>query len=307
MEVRLGEKKCALLSFGTTFQMLTCNLATGSPPPMPPDVLGHLYGSGGAGGLGSVSGSPLHYQSPYAYDNSAFGPGSPPPRRRYSFGGLPTMAAGDYYSLPTMQGSGLCSDPWTRPLSRSSSLTRRFSFGGGSYPTLYGRGIEQPQPTWSDNPLAMSSNFYSHPNIYSTPTYGGLFDTHAHPAPQFGNRKPSPSYLYSRPIYSNPQPPPSYSAGGPSSSYPHTSSPHHAGILSSTSPSRHHYASYPALSRSPPTAPHYSYSASHLTHPSTYPLHTYHPAHHHPYTDRGGEAKRQVSFKFDVDTLSIDS
>lgn len=286
----------------------------------PPELMGQF-----------MYGQPNYFgPSSYMYDTTANLGHTSPPRRRYSIGGLPSASMTDYLNL--MQNasesahlSNLLNET-SKSISRSTQILggRRLSQSGlSSYPTIDNCGDTAFQ---SDNilNLPLLTNFSSHPNIYSQPTnYNNTatqyFDTNYLSSYQ----KPlSHSFLYSRPstytstlypsnLLSSTQLPSQTNTNATTQLLPHQS------ILSQSRnmfmPS--HHASNPALSHSSNWMPHKTTSDTYHHHPFS----GYSNQHfdHHYYQvpmskldldySKQGENKRQVSFKFDVDTLSIDS
>lgn len=278
------------------------------------------------------------YGNSFMYDNNqptgpTIGISSPLlPRRRYSIGGLPSASMTDY--MNSMQNSAESThlsnllNETSKSITRSSQLLadRRLSQGGGlsSYPVGGISCMDIPyRKEMSSFNLQMPTNFSSHPNIYShqppnySTTTSKLFDTtnylsHSKPFSQYFYSKPITNSVYNRTL-SNPH------------QYPHS-------ILSHSRNLPMHHSSNPALSQTSNWIPSHHY---HNLIPQPLSATAYHHNHHHPSSYSGysnqhfdhhhyqptastlskldldyskqGETKRQVSFKFDVDTLSIDS
>lgn len=286
-----------------------------------------------------------YYGNSFMYDNNppgttgSLGLSSPLllPRRRYSIGGLPSASMADYSNLlqnsaDTTHLSNLLNET-SKSITRSSQLLadRRLSQSGlSNYPTVGGISCMDNMPyrkEMSSFNLHMPTNFSSHPNIYTNQqpsnyntTTSRLFDTtnylsHSKPFSQYLYPKSMTNSAYNR-TYSN-----------PNNQYPHSILSHSRNI-----PPMHH-SSNPALSQTSNWIPsqnyHHlipqpslatAYHQNHHHHPSSYSGYSNQHFDHHHYQptastlskldldySKQGETKRQVSFKFDVDTLSIDS
>lgn len=278
----------------------------------PPDIYSQIYGYPNYIGQQQILPS-------YSYENG-LGRTSPLPRRRYSIGGLPSA---DYCSLtqnhnPTTSNhlTNLINET-SKSISRSTEILNRrlLNEGISSYPTL---NIGEQSHFLNDNIVPMSSNFYSHPNINTQqPNYNSnYYNESSNYFPKF---KPSSDYLFSKPIYSN-----SNAFSNQTNLLSHNSihsnhlnHHHHPHSILSSQPNKHlyshqHHASNPAISQ----------SSNLLSHTTNYPPFSsgyinQHFDHHHyqiaPMSkldldySKPAETKRQVSFKFDVDRISIDS
>jgi hypothetical protein len=275
-----------------TFQMYDYDMYDSSS-----DALRHIYGH-----------SPTYskVQSYNLCTPSALSRAFPLQRRRYSIGGLPSSSIADYCNLAEnasmLQNQStnitnlLCEA--TRSLSRSSNiLNRRFSQGTlptrpGSDPSL------MPMPT---------TNFHSYQNIipHQSPTTfrSSNYDLSNYLPSYF---KPSSDYLLSKPIYSN-----LYSSHTANLS---CQSP--LGLLSPTKklPSQN-YASNPVLSHTMSSYMPFHSSTNHPFCSDNTTGYYNQPLYHQNYPssnihldyNRPNDMKRQVSFKFDVDTLSAES
>ncbi len=252
------------------------------------------------------------------YDTATnLGHTSPLPRRRYSIGGLPSASMTDYLTL--MQNaseqahlSNLLNET-TRSINRSQQILdvgTLASDGITSYPTLDCGDLTTSYRT--DNLLSMpiQTNFSSHPNIYSQPNYKSQSTFLDYLPKQFSN------VAYSQPAYSNHRTTDHYLSTYPSNLFTQTrlmsQSRNHIPL---------HHASNPALSHTSNWYPSHlktttadTYNHHSLKYPFSSGYSNQHFDHHHyqiPKLDldytKQGETKRQVSFKFDVDTLSIDS
>lgn len=271
---------------------------------------------------------------------------SSPPRRRYSIGGLPSASMTDYLNLmqnasESAHLSNLINET-SKSITRSSQIlgagagTGVGTGGGGligdrggisSYPALNICGADTLQ---SDNIFNLPiTNFSSHPNIYSQPNYNNTSSAFYDTTNYLSHQKPFSNYFYSRPH---------------TATYPNTSA--YLNPLQSTtnqlpyqsilSQSRHnllipsHHTSNPALSSSNWIPSSHNKLASDIYHHNNQNNHYHHHnLHNHPFSSgysnqhfdhhyyqvpkldldysKQAENKRQVSFKFDVDTLSIDS
>jgi hypothetical protein len=263
------------------------------------DALRHIYGH-----------SPTYSKvQPYNLcTTSALSRAFPLQRRRYSIGGLPSSSIADYCNLAenasilhnqsTNITNLLCEA--TKSLSRSSNiLNQRFSHGGlptrpGSDPNL------MPMPI---------TNFNSYQNVMShrlpTSFSSSNYDLSNYLPSYF---KPSSDYLLSKPIYSNNL----YSS--------HTANLSCQSPLGLLSPTKklplQNYSSNPVLSHTVSSYLPYHSSTNHpFCSDSTSAYYSNQPMYHQIYPssnihldyNRPNEMKRQVSFKFDVDTLSAES
>jgi hypothetical protein len=261
------------------------------------------------------------------------------PARRYSISGMPSSALADYCNLSENaanllnQSANITNllNETTKSLSRSSNILNQRCYPTQTSSGYYGHGFGfgyDPPPYTSTSNLPMSSGFRSYPNVnsqmpnFTSSNLAGLSHCLS------GYNRPSSDYLLSKPIYSN-----SYS--NTASNY--LTQPH--SILSQTkNVLSQHFASNPVLSRSltnlPSSSSPYNHhftnnnnNNSNISHhyPVEYPpfandygTRNYYKRHYSNYQtptinkldldySRASDFKRQVSFKFDVDELSIDS
>lgn len=297
-----------------------------------PDIMRNLY-----------QGQPPNYNTNYP-STSMWDRSGRLPARRYSISGLPSSSLVDYCNLSDSaanlysQSVNLTNllNETTKSLSRSSNiLNMRYSqtptltqqqIGSVdsivNHPSFYQTSQAQPPPppppppppsTQSpyENMLPMSSNFCSYPNVNThMPNFNTSTMTN-----YVGNYRPSSDYLLSRPIYSN-----TCSNSSNLLSQPHSILSQTRNLLSQ------HYASNPLLSRSLTNLPSSSSSCHFFNRrqlPVDYPpfVNDYgnnfsfktNPYYQSPFSkldldySRTNDMKRQVSFKFDVDTMSIDT
>ena len=255
------------------------------------------------------------------------------PARRYSISGMPSSSLADYCNLSENaanllnQSANITNllNETTKSLSRSSNiLNLRYSQPpppGYHLADQMSASTTLPPPPYScSTNLPLSSNFCSYPNVNSQMpnfTSSNLANlSHC----LSGYNRPSSDYLLSKPIYSN-----TYSNTSNYLSQPHSILSQTKNILSQ------HYASNPVLSRSltnlPSSSSSYNHHFNNINHhyPVDYPPYlneygnkNYYKRHYSNYQtppinkldldySRASDFKRQVSFKFDVDELSIDS
>lgn len=266
------------------------------------------------------------------------------PARRYSISGLPSNnSLVDYCNLSENAANlysqsanitNLLSET-TKSLSRSSNiLNMRYAqtptmthqpIGSVdslmSHPSLYQNPQLQqplqpppppppPPPPTYEKLMPMPTNFCSYPNVN---THMPNYNT-SNMVNYVGGYRPSSDYLLSKPIYSN-----TYANSPIVHSQPHSILSQTKNILSQ------HYASNPIMSRSLTNLPSSSSSFNFLNRrqfPVDYPpfMNDYgnlsyksNPYYQSSFSkldldySRANDMKRQVSFKFDVDTLSFDS